>query len=216
MPNKPDQKEQLLGRSVEWSRAHPDDAAEMAQVYNVWVKHGARVPAIAPTTEQQVRAMLADLLGRGYPVCCFWHQDRIIGWCLMEPLNWGGSSTLGTVSFSIYMTPDWVGLGVGAQAAFLTYRQIYALGFSSLTCWVLRGNRLSSNMARGLRLQLWGTLPQVAEAAGEQYDVEIWGCRLHDAEWRSHMDRLGAKLQRRLGGWVQERRRVVAPGAIAT
>ena len=200
-----------LGRSVMWSRAHSEDAGEMARVYNAWVAHGARVPSVQRTTEQQVRAMMADLQGRGYPLRCFWHADEVIGWSSLRPLNWGGSGTLGAVELSIYVAPDWIGLGVGAQAAFLTYRQIYALGFSSVTCWVMRENRLSRNMARGMGMALWGTLPQVVEIGEARHDVDIWGCQLNDPEWRARMDRLGARLERRWGGWVQEQVRPVAP-----
>lgn len=204
---------QRLGAGLEWSSARSEDALAMADVYNHWVEHGARVPMMLPTTEQRVQVMIADLQGRGYPVWCFWHGYELVGWCSWGPFPWGGSGTLGVSDFSVYVLPEWVGLGVGAQAVFLAYRRRHAIGFHSLVVWVLRGNRLSRNLANGVGLQRWGVLPSVVESGGSmRHDVELWGCHLDNAAWCAHMDRLGARLERRMGGWMRERRgAIVAP-----
>ncbi|PUE49832.1 hypothetical protein B9Z45_15550 [Limnohabitans sp. 2KL-17] len=198
-----------LGEMVEWSRAQPEDAAQMAVVYNHWVTHGARVPGVQPTTEQRVRNMIADFRGRGYPVWCFWSCDVLVGWCSMGPFPWGGGGTLGTWDLSVYVLPQWVGLGVGAQAVFLAYRQRHVLGFRVLVVWVLRGNQASRNLAHGVGLQHWGRLPKLVEGSeGLYHDVDLWGCHMDDEVWCARMNRLAARLERRMGGWMRERRKV--------
>lgn len=195
--------------SVQWSRARPEDAASMAAVYNHWVDHGGRVPGVQRTTEHRVQVMVADLQGRGYPVWCFWAGDVLVGWCSMGPFPWGGGGTLGTADLSVYVLPQWVGSGVGAQAVFLAYRHRHVLGFRALVVWVLRGNRLSRNLALGTGMQHWGRLPKLVDAGGGLYhDVDVWGCHLDDEAWCARMDRLVRKLERRVGGWIRERRRV--------
>lgn len=204
-----------LGTRLEWSSASSEDASLMADVYNHWVKHGARVPMVLPTTEQRVRVMIADLQRCGYPVWCFWYGDELVGWCSWGPFPWGGSGTLGVSDFSVYVLPQWVGVGVGAQAVFLAYRQRHVIGFHSLVVWVLRGNRLSRNLAHGVGLQRWGVLPSVVDAGDSmRLDVELWGCHLDNAAWCAHMDRLGTRLEKRMGGWVRERRKAVATPAL--
>jgi L-amino acid N-acyltransferase YncA len=198
-----------LGDRIEWACARPEDAAQMADVYNHWVEHDARVPSVRPTTEQRVRLMIADLQGRGYPVWCFWANDELAGWCSWGPFPWGGSGTIGVSDFSIYVLPSWVGAGVGAQAVFLAYRHLRLMGFRTLVVWVLRGNRLSRNLAHGVGLQHWGTLPSLVETSGPlRFDVELWGCHLDDPIWCARMDRLASRLERRLGGWMRERCKV--------
>ncbi len=207
---------QHLGAGLEWSVARSSDALAMAGVYNHWVKHGARVPMALPTTAQRVQAMIADLQGHGYPVWCFWHGDELVGWCSWGPFPWGGSGTLGVSDFSVYVVPEWVGVGVGAQAVFLAYRRRHLTGFHSLVVWVLSGNRLSRNLAGGVGLQRWGVLPSLVDLGGQtRFDVELWGCHLDNETWCAHMDRLGARLERRMGGWMRERgKALVAPAAV--
>jgi L-amino acid N-acyltransferase YncA len=198
-----------LGKYVEWARARHEDAAQMADVYNHWVVHGARVPGMQLTTGQQVGLMLAELQGRGYPVWCFWADSELVGWCSWGPFPWGGSGTLGVSDFSVYVLPNWVGAGVGAQAVFLAYRHLRLMGFRSLVVWVLRGNRLSRNLAHGVGLEHWGTLPRIVDTCGSlRLDVELWGCHLDDPVWCARMDRLASRLERRFGGWMRERRKV--------
>lgn len=207
----PQRPRNALGALIEWARARPQDAVQMAEVYNHWVAHGSRVPGVLPTTEQRVRLMAAELQGRGYPVWCFWAGNELVGWCSWGPFHWGGSGTLGVSDFSIYVLPSWVGAGIGAQAVFLAYRHLPLMGFKSLVVWVLRGNRLSRNLANGVGLQHWGTLPRLVEACDSlRFDVELWGCHLDDPMWCARMDRLAPRLERRFGGWMRERSMVAA------
>jgi L-amino acid N-acyltransferase YncA len=194
-----------LGNQVEWCRARDCDAKAMAALYNKWVEIGARVPGLQFTTVSLVKSMLTQLQINGYPVWCFWVGEVIVGWCALGPFGWGGSGTLGTVDLSIYVLPEWVGAGLGAQAVFLAYRRRHVLGFKSVAVWVLKVNNTSRNLARGIGLQCWGNLPALVEGKEQQHDVEIWGCHLDNPDWCAHMDRLAVRLERRLGGWIRQR-----------
>lgn len=191
--------------ALNWSRARWADAAAMLAIYNEAVARVGQLPMVQPASIESIQMTLRHSNRLGCPVWAYWHEDQIVGWSQIRPLNWGGACTQKTGELSIYVGEAWHGRGVAAQAVFMAFAQSVRLGYQAMTCWILGVNQKSRQLARACRMNRWGLLPLAACHGDQRFDIEIWGCLLDDPNWRQHMERIQRRLSGRTTGWMQER-----------
>lgn len=186
-----------------WRLAGPDDVPSINRIFNETVDGGGHTPVLRRWTEKNMAHVVSESRQRRWPLWILLAGDETVAWSQVKPINWGQEACQQAGEFSIYIARAWWGTGVAGEVITRVYQEIRRYGFTSLSCWILGNNRKSLMLARAIRLQPWGRLPQVVNYGGELQDVQIWGTQLDEPAWCDHIERLLARQARRRGTAAQ-------------
>lgn len=182
-----------------WRLAATADAPHLIRIYNESVAGGGHSPTLTNGTDEEMEAIIDRGRRKGWPVWVMATPmdtgsgaacSRPVAWAHMRPLVWAPAACRSTGDLWLYVAQDWQGSGVAMRMIRGVFKECRRYGFDTVTCWILGSNRRSLSLVRACRLERWGLMPAVVDYGGLRFDLEIWGCRLDDARWLAHMDRL--------------------------
>lgn len=198
-----------LSSGLTWRRAAPDDAEQLMRIYNQSVDGGGRSPTLGPGKIEDMRYIIERGGRSGWPTwvveCASPEAPDLspapVAWAHLRTISWAPQACRSTGDLWLYVDREWHGTGLAMRMARRVGREARAHGFDTLTCWILSSNRRSLSLVRACRLKRWALMPQVVDYGGLRFDLEVWGCKLDDPEWISHMRR----LDRRYAGLARVR-----------
>lgn len=161
--------------------ATPDDAAAVCALYNWYVRHGVQTFQYTPSTVEDYRANIEEVLQhapfllaesadgrlRGFACAHLWHTREAYAW---------------DVETTVYCAPDCIGQGVGGRL----YRALLALlkkqGYYTAFALVTGSNRQSNDFHRALGFQKMATERRTGYKFGQWLDLDYWRLPLQDGE----------------------------------
>ena len=167
----------LADNAVTLRMATPDDAADVADLYNWYVTHGLQTFQYAPSTVQEYRQNIADVLTAAPFLVAYAADGRLLGFACAHPWH-SRTAYAWDVETTVYCAQDAVGQGVGkrlytALLALLTrqgYRNAYAL--------VTGGNKASDALHKALGFSRFGVEKRTGYKFGQWLDLTYWGLQL--------------------------------------
>ena len=161
--------------------ATPDDAAAVCALYNWYVRHGVQTFQYTPSTVEEYRANIEEVLQhapfllaesadgrlRGFACAHLWHTREAYAW---------------DVETTVYCAPDCIGQGVGGRL----YRALLALlkkqGYYTAFALVTGSNRQSNDFHRALGFQKMATERRTGYKFGQWLDLDYWRLPLQEGE----------------------------------
>lgn len=161
-------------------RAEADDAADIASIYNHYVRHStATFDTELKTFEDRVRWLAEH--GDDYPVVVGELDGRVIAWGSLS--RWATRPAwAGTVEVSVYVAHDATGSGVGPEVLAHLVDAGRAAGFHALIAQIVADNQPSIKMAERAGFERVGTLREVGRKFDRWLDVALVERIIEDGE----------------------------------
>lgn len=105
-------------------------------------------------------------------------DDKIAGWLSFQ-FFYGTPAYHATAEISIYIAPNYRGMGIGKKLLDRAISESYKLGIKTLIGFIFADNLPSLKLFEKLGFQRWGYLPRVAEIDRVERDVIIVGLRIN-------------------------------------
>lgn len=104
-------------------------------------------------------------------------DDKIVGWLSFQ-FFYGTPAYHATAEISIYIAPNYQGMGIGRKLLDKAIRDSSKLGIKTLIGFIFAHNQPSLKLFEKLGFQRWGYLPRVADMENQELDLIIVGLRV--------------------------------------
>ena len=157
--------------------ATPDDAAAVCALYNWYVRHGVQTFQYAPSTVEDYRVNIEQVLQNAPFLLAESADGRLQGFACAHP--WRTREAFAwDVETTVYCAPDCVGQGVGGRL----YRALLALlkqqGYHQAYALVTGCNTQSKvfHKALGFKKSQWNVIPATSSASGWIWNTGCCPC----------------------------------------
>lgn len=159
--------------------ATPDDAAQVCELYNWYVRHGVQTFQYAPSTVEEYRANIESVLENAPFLLAESADGRLQGFACAHP--WHTREAFAwDVETTVYCAPDCIGQGVGGRL----YRALLALlrrqGYHNAYALITGCNRQSDAFHRALGFAKVYTEKHTGYKFGQWLDLTYWRLTLQD------------------------------------
>lgn len=158
--------------------AFTTDLDAIVAIYNANIPHNLATGDTSPVTVASRREWFAAHAPQTYPLWVLENdQQEIVGWLGFQRF-YGRPAYHRTAELSIYIDPGHQQQGLGKhllQKAIVTAPH---LGLKTLLGYIFGHNQPSIRLFKRHGFEQWGLLPGVAELAGTERDLLIFGLRL--------------------------------------
>lgn len=151
--------------------ATPADAADIARIYNHYIKESTATFDTAEKTEQERVQWLADH-GEGFPVLVAERDGDVIGWGSISPFR-ERPAYRHTVELGIYLRDGETRAGVGPLVLDALIKAAEKAGHHALMGQVVSENEASLRMLERAGFSRVGYLPEVGCKFGRWLDLVI-------------------------------------------
>ena len=163
--------------------ATPDDAAAVCALYNWYVRHGVQTFQYAPSTVEDYRVNIEQVLQNAPFLLAESADGRLQGFACAHP--WRTREAFAwDVETTVYCAPDCVGQGVGGRL----YRALLALlkqqGYHQAYALVTGCNTRSKVFHKALEFKKksqWNVIPATSSASGWIWNTGCCPCAPPDA-----------------------------------
>ncbi|BFM49022.1 N-acetyltransferase family protein [Marinomonas sp. THO17] len=153
-------------------RAEFEDAAAMLDVFQACDLHAASHPHthIALLDVMDWLESMTDT----HPILIAEQDQQILAWCSIEPF-YGLPAFDQAAEISLYVLPDWQGIGVGKALLESLLDARAQIGFVHLVAYIYASNHNSLRFFAANGFEQWGKLPNIARSPHGIEDVYLLG-----------------------------------------
>ncbi|GAB4463731.1 MAG: GNAT family N-acetyltransferase [Armatimonadaceae bacterium] len=168
-----------MSQAVWMREARPGDTEAIREIYNWAVANTTATLDTEPRSLEAQHDWMARHDGNPYPLLVATHPEdgTVLGYACLSPYNpKPGYRT--TAENSVYVHPDWHGLGIGSALLTALLAEADAREFVALIALITADNTASIRLHSRLGFETVGTLRQVGRKFNRWVDVTVLQ-RLH-------------------------------------
>lgn len=167
----------LADNAVTLRMATPADAADVAGLYNWYVTHGVQTFQYAPSTAEEYRQNIAEVLTAAPFLLARAADGRLLGFACAHPWH-SRAAYAWDVETTVYCAPDAVGQGVGKRLYTALLSLLRQQGYHNAYALVTGGNKPSDALHRALGFTRFGVEKRTGYKFGQWLDLSYWGLQL--------------------------------------
>ena len=167
----------LADNAVTLRMATPADAADVADLYNWYVTHGVQTFQYAPSTAEEYRQNIADVLTAAPFLLARAADGRLLGFACAHPWH-SRAAYAWDVETTVYCAPDAVGQGVGKRLYTALLSMLRQQGYRNAYALVTGGNKPSDALHKALGFTRFGVEKRTGYKFGQWLDLTYWGLQL--------------------------------------
>ena len=167
----------LADNAVTLRMATPDDAADVADLYNWYVTYGVQTFQYAPSTAEEYRQNIAEVLTAAPFLLARAADGRLLGFACAHPWH-SRTAYAWDVETTVYCAPDAVGQGVGKRLYTALLSLLRRQGYHNAYALVTGGNKPSDALHRALGFTRFGVEKRTGYKFGQWLDLTYWGLQL--------------------------------------
>ena len=157
--------------------ATPDDAADVADLYNWYVTHGVQTFQYAPSTAEEYRQNIAEVLTAAPFLVARTADGRLLGFACAHPWH-SREAYAWDVETTVYCAPDAVGQGIGKRLYTALLSLLRQQGYRNAYALVTGGNKPSDALHKALGFTRFGVEKRTGYKFGQWLDLTYWGLQL--------------------------------------
>lgn len=161
--------------------ARAKDAEAIANIYAHHVRSGTASFDTEPRTPAQTELKIADILGKGWPFLVAERNNRVMGYAYVTSFRDRPAYGF-TCEDSIYVDPDYVGQGAGAQLMRALMTQASACGFRQMIAVIGGGEPASVAVHTKVGFTHAGRMRNVGRKFGRWLDTVYMQAELGDGD----------------------------------
>ena len=124
------------------------DISFMADIYNEYVVHGTATFEEVPLTKEEMSRRIIDISSR-FPCLVCEIEERVVGYCYAH-LWKGYGAYKHTLETTVYLSPDYIGKGIGSLLMSELVAECRRRGYKVLIACITGGNESSIALHRKL------------------------------------------------------------------
>lgn len=168
----------LADNAVTLRMATPDDAADVADLlYNWYVTHGVQTFQYAPSTAEEYRQNIAEVLSAAPFLLARAADGRLLGFACAHPWH-SRAAYAWDVETTVYCAPDAVGQGIGKRLYTALLSLLRQQGYRNAYALVTGGNKPSDALHKALGFTRFGVEKRTGYKFGQWLDLTYWGLQL--------------------------------------
>ena len=167
----------LADNAVTLRMATPDDAADVADLYNWYVTYGVQTFQYAPSTAEEYRQNIAEVLTAAPFLVARAADGRLLGFACAHPWH-SRAAYAWDVETTVYCAPNAVGQGVGKRLYTALLSLLRRQGYRNAYALVTGGNKPSDALHRALGFTRFGVEKRTGYKFGQWLDLTYWGLQL--------------------------------------
>ena len=167
----------LADNAVMLRMATPDDAADVADLYNWYVTHGVQTFQYAPSTAEEYRQNIAEVLTAAPFLVARAADGRLLGFACAHPWH-SRAAYAWDVETTVYCAPDAVGQGIGKRLYTALLSLLRQQGYRNAYALVTGGNKPSDALHKALGFTRFGVEKRTGYKFGQWLDLTYWGLQL--------------------------------------
>ena len=167
----------LADNAVTLRMATPDDAADVAELYNWYVTHGVQTFQYAPSTAEEYRQNIAEVLTAAPFLVARAADGRLLGFACAHPWH-SRAAYAWDVETTVYCAPDAVGQGIGKRLYTALLSLLRQQGYRNAYALVTGGNKPSDALHKALGFTRFGVEKRTGYKFGQWLDLTYWGLQL--------------------------------------
>ena len=167
----------LADNAVKLRMATPDDAADVADLYNWYVTHGVQTFQYAPSTAEEYRQNIAEVLTAAPFLVARTADGRLLGFACAHPWH-SRAAYAWDVETTVYCAPDAVGQGIGKRLYTALLSLLRQQGYRNAYALVTGGNKPSDALHKALGFTRFGVEKRTGYKFGQWLDLTYWGLQL--------------------------------------
>lgn len=153
------------------------DLPEILAIYNASIPGRKATADTRPVGLGDRRAWFERHSSDRRPILIYENADKVAGWISFEDF-YGRPAYRHTAELSLYVSPQYQGLGVGKALLDKAIQNGRDVGLRSLVGYIFAHNEPSLRLFRNFGFEDWGLLPNVADMDGNEYSLCILGKRI--------------------------------------
>lgn len=127
--------------------SHPEDIPQITAICNHYIESSTAVFDEQPMSEAQMLRRYEEVAMHGLPFLVDWHDGEVTGYCYAHP--WKEKSAYGgTLEITIYLSPAFLGRGIGSRLLGQTIEACRRHGAHALIACITGGNVASREQCR--------------------------------------------------------------------
>ena len=153
------------------------DLPEILAIYNASIPGRKATADTQPVGLEDRRAWFERHSPDRRPILVHENAGKVAGWVSFGDF-YGRPAYRHTAELSLYVSPDYQGLGLGKALLDDAIRKGGEIGLRSLVGYIFAHNEPSLRLFRNFGFEDWGLLPNVADMDGNEYSLCILGKRI--------------------------------------
>lgn len=150
--------------------SHPEDIPQITAICNHYIESSTAVFDEQPMSEAQMLRRYEEVAMHGLPFLVDWHDGEVTGYCYAHP--WKEKSAYGgTLEITIYLSPAFLGRGIGSRLLGQTIEACRRHGAHALIACITGGNVASERLFLGHGFERVSCFKEVGHKFGRWLDV---------------------------------------------
>lgn len=162
--------------------AKDSDLDAIVTIYNQAVLRKFATADLDPVRVDDRRNWFHAHSSTGFPIFVFEQNDRIVGWCSVDPYRSGRRALARTGEIAYYVDYDFHRHGIATKLVEYMLERVAQLGKRILFAIVLESNKPSISLLKKFGFEKWGHLPHVADIDGKLISHVYYGKKLADIQ----------------------------------
>ncbi len=159
--------------------ATPDDAADVAALYNWYVAHGVQTFQYVPSTVEEYRQNIAGVLAAAPFLVAYAADGRLMGFACAHPWH-TRTAYAWDVETTVYCAQDAVGQGIGSRLYTALLALLKVQGYYNAFALVTGGNKQSDALHKAFGFRRLGVEKRTGYKFGQWLDLTYWALPLRD------------------------------------
>ena len=170
--------------------AAPEDAAAVCALYNWYVRHGVQTFQYTPSTVEDYRANIEEVLQHAPFLLAESADGRLRGFACAHPWH-SRTAYAWDVELTVYCAHDCVGQGVGGRLYKALLDGVRQRGYCNAVALVTGQNKESCAFHKALGFKKIGVEPRTGYKFGQWLDLAYWWMDLRPGQEPPEPVRLG-------------------------
>lgn len=158
--------------SIQIRKAHDLDLKQITEIYNWAVQNTVATFDLEKRTEEKANQWFIVHQNPYYPLLVAEKDSRILGWASISPFH-PRPAYKSSGEFSIYISPEFQGLGLGKKLLEALCQRAEELGYHTLLGLITGTNKVSLTLAAKLGFEETGRYREVGQKFGQILDVVV-------------------------------------------
>lgn len=151
----------------------PDDAGQIAGIYNYYIRNTVVTFEYEPVTEADIKERIFKIQQKGYPYFVYEKDGMIAGYAYLN--NWRERAAYDiTLETSVYLNHDAIGSGIGSILYKELIERARQINIHSLIGVISLPNEESQHLHEKFGFRLVGNFKESGIKFGKLIDVEFW------------------------------------------
>jgi phosphinothricin acetyltransferase len=158
--------------------ATPGDLGAVDDIYSYWIKSECSTADTIPYSQQEREEWFDSHPPETYPVIIAESAGKVAGYFSFSPYRKRREALKYVAEISYFVSPGWIGKGVGTMMMRYGLSIAPGLGFRTLVAILLGHNRASIALLSKFGFKEWGRMPGIVVFDDRCYDHLFYGLKL--------------------------------------